>query len=257
MLSTEGARDKSRQLIALSRGGGVSLKDKSAPVPEKGAKKMAKSQSSPALTGSKSGSLAVTAMAGSKSGTRRSGGWARSEAAMPAKFRMLLEEMIEYKVTLDYCEKPFLRTALWEASWKNHEDVVRVLAAKGANIAAADYQGRTPLHEAAYYGHLSLVEFLIDRGHAVDCVDKFGQTPLFRASEAGRTDVVSLLVQRGANTNLVDADRLTVQHVAGFRGLSSMADYLLFNGAYRNRFSLDDDSGSRRSRVKLCSDLLL
>jgi hypothetical protein len=250
MLSIEGARDKSRQLIALSRSGGVSLRDRPSPVPD--GKKMGKSQSSPTLKGSKSGSLAVAV-----SGTRRSSGWARSEAALPAKFRQLLEEMTEYKVTLDYCEKPFLRTALWEASWKNHEDVVRVLAAKGANIAAADYQGRTPLHEAAYHGHLSLVEFLVDRGHPVDCVDKFGQTPLFRASEAGRTDVVSWLVQRGANPNLLDADRLTAQHVAGFRGLSSMADYLLFNGAYRNRFSLDDDSGSRRSRVKLCSDLLL
>lgn len=225
------------------------MKDRSLPVPK--GKKMAKSQSTPAMTGSMSGTLAV-----SKSGTRR-GGWASSEAALPAKFKTHLEEMIEYKVSLDYCEKPFLRTALWEATWKNHEDVVRVLAAKGANIAAADYQGRTPLHEAAYYGHLSLVEFLIDRGHPVDCVDKFGQTPLFRASEAGRTDVVSWLVQRGAQTNLLDVDGLTVQHVAGFRGLSSMAGYLLFNGAYQNRFSLDDDSGSRLSRLKTCSALLL
>merc|ERR1712032_290300 len=153
---------------------------------------------------------------------------------------------VEWNLSLDFTEEPYFRTALWEATWKNHEEIVKLLAARGANIAAADYQGRTPLHEAAYYGHLNLVDFFVSRGHPLDCVDNFGQTPLFRATEAGRTEVARYLVERGAKLNGLDSDNVTAQHVAAFNGMPDLSDYLFFKGAFRNRCSLVDDLDRKR-----------
>mmetsp|Transcript_24813 Transcript_24813/g.51573 ORF Transcript_24813/g.51573 Transcript_24813/m.51573 type:complete len:335 (-) Transcript_24813:27-1031(-) len=154
-----------------------------------------------------------------------------------------LEALVENHQSLDYCEKPFFRPALWEATWKNHEDAVRLLADKKASVCPADFQGRTPLHEAAYYGHGKLVEFLLERGHPINCQDTFGQTPLFRAVEAGRLSVVESLVARKAQVGLVDGDGVTVQHVAAFYGRPQLSEWLLYQGAFKNRLAMDGFDG--------------
>merc|ERR1719221_2518830 len=114
---------------------------------------------------------------------------------------------------LDYSDKPFYRPALWEATWKNHEPIVRLLVEKNATIDFADYQGRTPLHEAAYYGYDNLVELFLEKGHPIDPLDNFGQTPLYRAADGGREDIVEMLVNRKADLNRLDSDGVTPQHV--------------------------------------------
>lgn len=140
---------------------------------------------------------------------------------------------------LDYSDKPFYRTALWEATWRNHEPIVRLLVDKNATIDFKDFEGRTPLHEAAYYGHRSLVEYFLDKGHPVDPLDNFGATPLFRATEAGRNEVIELLITRKAQLNLLDADSCTVQHVAAFRGMPDISEWLHYKGAWKNRFGIE------------------
>eukprot|EP00435_Cladocopium_sp_Y103_P003851 s1146_g1.t1 len=139
---------------------------------------------------------------------------------------------------MDYCEKPFFRSALWEATWKNCEPIVKLLVEKGATVDFADYQGRTPLHEAAYYGHQNLVEFLLDKGHPIDAVDQNQQTPLFRAAEAGRYEIVELLVKRGAHTGMLDSHGASSQHLAAFHGCPDMATWLLYKGSWKNQFSI-------------------
>lgn len=164
-------------------------------------------------------------------------------------FKDKLEAIVESQLDLDWCEKPFFRTALWEATWKNHEEIVRLLAEKKASVSAADHEGRTPLHEAAYYGHCSLVEFFLDRGHPIDCVDQFGHTPLFRAVEGGRSLVVERLVEKRAATGLVDKDNVTVQHLAAFNGRPQMSEWLLYKGAFKNRISFDEAPARQLSEV--------
>lgn len=249
----EKSSDVGRRLISLSRQGGISLKDRFAKQEankngKPAAKKMTKSESAPTLMGTKPSTKGGT-MTGSN---RLGGGWARNEMSLDLRaYRELLADAAEYKLSLDFCEEPYYRTALWEATWKNHEGIVKLLAGKGANIAAPDYQGRTPLHEAAYYGHANLVDFFIDKGHPMDCVDAFGQTPLFRASEAGRTEVVKLLIERGANANILDNDKVTVQHVSAFKGQLRMAEYLRFKGAFRNRCAIGEESEKERRESRI------
>lgn len=160
--------------------------------------------------------------------------------------RQKLGEALKMQLDLDYCEKPYFRSALWEATWKNHEVIVRLLCEKGASVSFADYQGRTPLHEAAYYGHLNLVAFFLEKGHPLDPRDLFGQTPLFRAVEAGRDEVVRYLIDRGAHTNLLDTDDVTAQHVAAFQGMPQMSWWLLYKGAWKNRFAIEEVSKDKK-----------
>lgn len=240
----------SRELITLSRRGGVDFRTrgqvedgpgKSSKLSGKKApagKKLRASQSAPALAEN----AIVGATRSSMAGSRRGGGWNRAEPVDLTQLREVLDNALELCCDLDFSEKPFYRSALWEATWKNHEAVVKLLASKGASISKPDYQGRTPLHEAAFYGHLNLVEFLVDRGHSLDCADIFGHTPLFRAAEAGRFEVVQYLVNRGARTNSVDVDNVSASHVAAFCGLPILSDFLYYSGAHRNRFHIDKSS---------------
>merc|ERR1712217_237191 len=103
--------------------------------------------------------------------------------------------------------------------------------------------GRTPLHEAAYYGYKSLEECFLDKGHPIDPFDNFGQTPLFRAADAGRDEIVECLVNRKAQTNVLDADGVTVQHMASFRGMPDMSQWLLYKGSWKNRFAIEEGTG--------------
>merc|ERR1712061_31855 len=62
------------------------------------------------------------------------------------EFKERLEAIVESQQDLDFCEAPFYRSAIWEATWRGHKDIVRLLVDKKASISRADYQGRTPLH---------------------------------------------------------------------------------------------------------------
>lgn len=156
--------------------------------------------------------------------------------------RCLIIEAMKSQLDLDFNEKPYFRSALWEATWKGNEQIVKLLADKGATVSFADYQGRTPLHEAAYYGHLNLVEYFVEKGHPIDVVDNFGQTPLFRAVDGHRAEVVQSLVKHKAQTNLLDEQSVTVQHCAAFQGEPYLSEWLLYKGAWHNRFMADDVS---------------
>jgi len=162
-------------------------------------------------------------------------------------FRQKLSELVKSGFVgedLDFNEKPYFRSALWEASWKNYEPIVKLLVEKKANLQFADYQGRTPLHEAAYYGHMNLVTYFLDNGHPIDCADDFGQTPLFRACTGDRTEVIEFLIKKKAQTNLIDTHNVTVQHIVGFQGLKNSSEWLLYKGAWKNRFSMEEVGGA-------------
>lgn len=159
--------------------------------------------------------------------------------------KSLVIEALKMQQDLDYNEKPYFRTALWEATWKNHEAIVKFLTEKGASVAFADYQGRTPLHEAAYYGHQNLVEYFLDKGAPINAIDQFGQSPVFRAIEGGRHDIVDLLVRRKAETNLLDGDDVNPHHIAAFGGMPQMADWLVYKGSWRNRFAIEEGTRAR------------
>lgn len=154
--------------------------------------------------------------------------------------RQMVQEAVKMQLDLNFNEKPYFRSALWEATWKNNEACAKLLVEKGAQVDFKDYQGRTPLHEAAYYGYVNLVEFFLDKGHPIDVLDIFGQSPLFRAVEGCRHEVVELLIKRKAATNVLDGENVSAHHCAAFKGMPVMSEWLLYKGAYKNRFAVEE-----------------
>ncbi|XP_048581255.1 ankyrin repeat domain-containing protein 50 [Nematostella vectensis] len=64
----------------------------------------------------------------------------------------------------------------------------------GIRINHASKHGLTALQQAAWDGHVDLVNFLLEQGADLSLVDSNGYTALHLASQSGHLDVVSLLV---------------------------------------------------------------
>ncbi|AUZ06096.1 ankyrin repeat-containing protein [Vitreoscilla sp. C1] len=87
-----------------------------------------------------------------------------------------------------------------------HEDVVRVLLEKGADVQAANGLGQTPLMIAAANGQATMAKLLLDHGAAVDVQDASGRTPFILAAMSNHTDVMEVLLSDGANIHHADAE---------------------------------------------------
>ena len=72
------------------------------------------------------------------------------------------------------------------------------LLASGAEVDAADYDGRTALHLAASEGHPAAVALLLGRGAKPSVVDRWGGTPLHDALRRRHREVALLLRRHGA-----------------------------------------------------------
>ena len=85
-------------------------------------------------------------------------------------------------------------------------EAVRLAAAQGIDVNAANGEGNTALHGAARAGHDSVVRYLVAQGARVDAVNGRGQTPLALAQRGWRRgrgaapnhSTVELLRQLGA-----------------------------------------------------------
>jgi cytohesin len=69
-------------------------------------------------------------------------------------------------------------TPLHYAAGGGHLEVVKLLLADGADVAAKDYGGAMPLHYAAYGGHMDVAELLLANKADINAKDLNGQTPV-------------------------------------------------------------------------------
>lgn len=92
-------------------------------------------------------------------------------------------------------------TALHEASYFGHAEVVRIMTEKRARADApaperepqGALNGMTPLHDAVWHGHLDAARALIDAGHALDLRTHTGLTPRQLAVHYGYDELARLL----------------------------------------------------------------
>ena len=90
-------------------------------------------------------------------------------------------------------------TALMEAAWQGHDEVVNCLLDEHALINQADNDGWTALMLAADRGHLGIVDALVEKDPAVlSLMDKQGFTAMKQAAQRQRLPVVKHLLKRGA-----------------------------------------------------------
>jgi ankyrin repeat protein len=78
-------------------------------------------------------------------------------------------------------------------------NAVRYLLAEGANVNASEMQGRTALVEAAYYGHVDVVKELLLHGADINTVSADG-TALDIAVSRKNTEAADLLKHWGGKT---------------------------------------------------------
>mmetsp|Transcript_39622 Transcript_39622/g.93084 ORF Transcript_39622/g.93084 Transcript_39622/m.93084 type:complete len:113 (+) Transcript_39622:3-341(+) len=82
-----------------------------------------------------------------------------------------------------------------------------MLVEAGANVNAADVQGRTPLCRAAFRNHFEVSQMLVEARADVNSVDTHGWTPLHAAARIRHGLAVSeMLVRAGADVHSTTDD---------------------------------------------------
>ncbi|KAI4599420.1 hypothetical protein KJ359_001862 [Pestalotiopsis sp. 9143b] len=98
------------------------------------------------------------------------------------------------------------RTLLGWAAQQGHDDAVKLLIEKSANVHKKDMQGRTPLLWAAANGHGEAVRQLLAAESYVDDRDLAGRVPLILGAQCGSELVVQHVLEAGA---LIDVPEWT------------------------------------------------
>ncbi|KAI9776415.1 MAG: hypothetical protein M1839_009612 [Geoglossum umbratile] len=143
------------------------------------------------------------------------------------------------------------KTALHWSATQKHEEIVRLLLNKGAEIGSRDNKGQVALHVAAYSGHESVVRLLIKKGADVNAKNSDGWTALRWAAREGHEAVVRLLIGKGADVNAKDnRDELTALRLAAQEGHEAVAQLLIEKGADVNAKESDGSMALHLAALK-------
>jgi uncharacterized protein len=115
-------------------------------------------------------------------------------------------------------------SALMMAALNGHEELVKALIAKGADV---NKTGWTPLHYAATKGHLGIIKLLLEKSAYIDAESPNKSTPLMMAAMYGTFDAMKLLIDEGADVLLKNDLNLTALDFARQANRSDSAALLL------------------------------
>ena len=97
-----------------------------------------------------------------------------------------------------------------------------MLLQNGGDINAVDKYKYTALHDAAWEGHVDIVKVLIQNGADVDAVDEDTQMTLHTSSGQGHQDV-KVLLQNGADVHAVEREHeQTTLHYAACKDMLTL-----------------------------------
>uniref|UniRef100_A0A1I7W1Z3 ANK_REP_REGION domain-containing protein n=1 Tax=Loa loa TaxID=7209 RepID=A0A1I7W1Z3_LOALO len=123
-------------------------------------------------------------------------------------------------------------TALLDAAYMGHEEVVKILLEAGAAVDYSDMLGWSPLMWAVYKNHYACAQLLIQFKAHVNLIDEEDNlTPLIIAAGRGYVPFVELLIGAGAEVNACDKFGSTALIWAARRGYKPIIELLLDAGA--------------------------
>jgi ankyrin repeat protein len=124
-------------------------------------------------------------------------------------------------------------TALHLASYFGHEEVVRALLARGAEVhfSSLNTMRNQPLHAAVAGRHAGIARQLLDAGADPNVTQVGGWTPLHAAAQNGQRELVELLLARGAAQDVRSEGEMTPLALALEKNHQEVADLLRARGA--------------------------
>ncbi|KAJ6216580.1 hypothetical protein RDWZM_007737 [Blomia tropicalis] len=126
-------------------------------------------------------------------------------------------------------------TALTLACAGGHEELVKLLLSRGADIEHREKKGLTPLMLAATNGHAKIVDILFANGADLEAqTDRTKDTALSLACSSGRYEVVEVLLSRSANKEHRNVSDYTPLSLAASGGYVTIINLLLSYGAEIN-----------------------
>jgi len=88
--------------------------------------------------------------------------------------------------------------AIFNAIIKNRLRMLTSLTKIGIDINVSNIDGQTPLMAAAEYGHEEIVRFLLDKGADILASDDYGRNAMDIARKKGWQNIIEMLERRGA-----------------------------------------------------------
>jgi len=119
-------------------------------------------------------------------------------------------------------------TPLGTACYFAHEEIVRFLIMKGADVNIASKNGYHvyPIHSAVAANHLSITRLLFEAGAYPNVCQKSGMAPLHSAAALGNIDLIILLLEHGAEVGLrMEGGKLPAD-LAAEKGFTEIAEIL-------------------------------
>ena len=147
---------------------------------------------------------------------------------------VMVSELIESHPDLLNAPDESGMTPLALAAWNGHLDLVRYLAAAGADPDIRNKNGLAPLFCAADRARYSLSRLLISVGADAGIRGYLGRTPMHMAARAGDIGLIRILLDRGANVNAGDVSGVTPLDMAVWHRNTETAKLLEAHGAVRS-----------------------
>mmetsp|Transcript_10725 Transcript_10725/g.35543 ORF Transcript_10725/g.35543 Transcript_10725/m.35543 type:complete len:272 (-) Transcript_10725:154-969(-) len=117
-------------------------------------------------------------------------------------------------------------TPIFIACYRGNMEIVRFLCSQMVNLEKANANGNTPFAIAAQHRRLDIAEVLLQHGVNIAPVNKKGSTPFFFACQEGNLDVVKFLVRNGADVSM-GKNGISPFHMACYRGHLDVVTYLV------------------------------